>query len=122
MTSSPYDFKLGISLKILADHMIFMYDKMYGALTIIVPIYTILLITMGWRGIARVEGMNNIPKLLSGIGALGFVVSDSLYGVNRYSKPMSGPAIMTTYYMAQLGYTLSILDPDLKVNKIKNKE
>lgn len=82
---------------------------------ICVPIYTILLITMAWRAAARVRFFEDLwtwTKLCSCVGALLFVISDSLIGFHLFYSPIpySQVLIMSTYYAAQLGIALSVVD------------
>ncbi|CRK91658.1 CLUMA_CG005308, isoform A, partial [Clunio marinus] len=92
-----------------------MFKNMEGILIFAVPIYCILLLTMGWRANARLQNLQNLPKLFTAIGAILFIISDGLIAFNMFYAPVkySGILIMSTYYMAQLGITLSILDHDV---------
>lgn len=93
-----------------------MFKNFEGVLMFGVPIYTALLLTMGWRANARVTNVNHLPKLLGAIGAILFVISDSLIGVDAFYSPIKHAKIwiMITYYAAQLGITLSTLDHDIR--------
>uniref|UniRef100_A0A336LFI4 lysoplasmalogenase n=1 Tax=Culicoides sonorensis TaxID=179676 RepID=A0A336LFI4_CULSO len=97
------------------------------------PIYGTLLLTMCWRALARIAenpfDLKNSPKLACAIGAVLFVISDSLIAFDKFYIPLSfAPlSIMVTYYAAQFGITLSIVELDArssnkkKINGGKNK-
>ncbi|RXG72631.1 Lysoplasmalogenase-like protein TMEM86A, partial [Armadillidium vulgare] len=86
-----------------------------GALSVGVPLYAIVLMTMVWRAVARVQLFDELwtwTKLCSCIGGILFAISDTCIGFNEfYAKiPYSQVIIMTTYYAAQLGLSLSVVD------------
>ncbi|XP_012523541.1 lysoplasmalogenase-like protein TMEM86A [Monomorium pharaonis] len=86
-----------------------------GVLVIGVPIYTILVTTMAWRAIARVQFFEELwtwTKLCSCIGGICFLISDTLLGFHNFHNPLpyAQVSIMLTYYAAQLGITLSTVD------------
>ncbi|XP_063705251.1 lysoplasmalogenase TMEM86A [Culicoides brevitarsis] len=87
------------------------------------PIYGVLLLTMCWRALARATDnpcdMKNFPKLACALGAVLFVISDSLIAFDKFYIPLSFAqlAIMITYYAAQLGITLSIVELDCNKTK-----
>lgn len=76
-----------------------------------VPFYSTLLLTMMWRSISRVQ-INNLPKVFCAIAAIFFVISDGIIAFDMFYAPIkySRVLIMSTYYLAQLGITLSTLD------------
>ncbi|XP_076757114.1 lysoplasmalogenase TMEM86A isoform X2 [Xylocopa sonorina] len=83
-----------------------------GILVIGVPVYTVLLTTMAWRAISRVQFYKELwtwTKLCSCIGGICFLVSDTLLGFHYFHTPLpySQVSIMLTYYAAQLGIALS---------------
>ncbi|XP_014478382.1 PREDICTED: lysoplasmalogenase-like protein TMEM86A [Dinoponera quadriceps] len=85
-----------------------------GVLAIGVPIYTILITTMAWRAISRVQFSGELTwtKLCSCIGSICFVISDTLLGFHHFHTklPYAQVSIMLTYYAAQLGIALSAVD------------
>lgn len=87
----------------------------YGAISFGMPVYTCLLLTMVWRAVARVQLFEELwtwTKLCSCVGGILFAVSDSLIGFNSFycHVPHSQAIIMITYYAAQLGISLSVVD------------
>jgi alkenylglycerophosphocholine hydrolase len=101
-----------------------MFPNFEGVLIFGVPIYMTLLLTMAWRANARLQSSKNLPKLLAGLGGLFFVISDGLIGFDKFYTPIkySKVFIMITYYIAQLGITLSVLDHEIvpvKMSKSK---
>lgn len=84
------------------------------------PIYTVLLITMCWRSIARAIGAqqrNYALEVICAIASILFVVSDSLIAFDQFHAPIKNSTfwIMTTYYAAQFGIALSVAE--LQSNK-----
>jgi len=78
-------------------------------------VYMTLLSIMVWRAIARVEIYDDLwtwTKLCSSIGAVLFMLSDFLIGVHKFVTPLTyeKELIMSTYYAAQLGIALSVVD------------
>lgn len=65
-----------------------------------------------------------MPVLLCAIGAVLFIISDSLIAVDKFFVPLTyrTSLIMITYYLAQLGITLSILEikPETSVKSKNN--
>jgi uncharacterized membrane protein YhhN len=74
-------------------------------LSVAVCIYITVILTMGWSAIQSYS-----PLLI--IGALSFIFSDSILAINMFifDVPMSHVLIMTSYYGAQLLFTLSLLN------------
>ncbi|XP_045119206.1 lysoplasmalogenase-like protein TMEM86A [Portunus trituberculatus] len=86
-----------------------------GGLSVGMPIYTFFLMTMVWRAVARVQLFEELwtwTKLCSCVGGVLFAVSDAIIGVNAFvcRVPHSQALIMVTYYAAQLGISLSVVD------------
>ncbi|KAK3102826.1 hypothetical protein FSP39_014223 [Pinctada imbricata] len=86
-----------------------------GIILYLVAGYITLIGTMAWRAVARVELMDDLwtwTKLCGCGGALLFVISDVTIAVNKFAfrVPCEHQIIMLTYYAAQLGITLSVVD------------
>uniref|UniRef100_A0A1A9VYB1 lysoplasmalogenase n=1 Tax=Glossina austeni TaxID=7395 RepID=A0A1A9VYB1_GLOAU len=96
------------------------YGKLDKVLKIGVPIYSLLLETMCWRSLARIYQGGNFFNICCGIGGLLFLISDSLIGLNMFI--LAAPSarvqfgIMLTYYLAQLGITLSTANECRAIN------
>ncbi len=82
-----------------------------GPLQIPVALYALTISAMLWRALARlgVATINRRSAWLGAVGALLFVLSDSLIGVNRFVSPFAGAniAIMFTYWLGQFGIAAS---------------
>nr|CAD7439305.1 unnamed protein product [Timema bartmani] len=96
--------------------------RLSGVLLVGIPVYSILLITMTWRAIARVQLFEELwtwTKLCSCAGGIIFAISDALIGFNHFHHPIphSQALIMVTYYAAQLGIALSVVDSKASYNK-----
>jgi hypothetical protein len=75
---------------------------------IFMALYGTLLLTTAWRAMARINGFFS---LLTALGALIFVASDTLIAVNKFAftVPYSQTLIMSTYFAAQYLIGLSVL-------------
>lgn len=102
------------NLSILFSAMSVMFKNFEGILLFGVPIYSALLLSMCWRANARIQ-ITNLPKILAAIGGVCFVASDSLIAFDMFYSPIEHSKIwvMSTYYIAQMGITLSILDHEV---------
>ncbi|XP_066275658.1 lysoplasmalogenase TMEM86A-like [Branchiostoma lanceolatum] len=92
-----------------------LYPGLHGVYSVLVGVYVLLLWLMLWRGMARLQVRNDLwtwTKLCACVGALLFIISDTLLGVNKFRIPIpyNRALIMTTYYAAQLGIALSVAD------------
>ena len=84
-------------------------------MTCLVMLYIGLIAVTIWRAVARVQFFGDLwtwTKLCAFAGSLLFIVSDFAIAIDkfRYPVPYSHPIIMVTYYAAQLGITLSVVD------------
>ncbi|XP_069181078.1 lysoplasmalogenase TMEM86A [Procambarus clarkii] len=102
-----------------------------GLVSIGMPIYTFLLMTMVWRAVARVQLFEELwtwTKLCSCVGGILFAVSDAGIGFSAFycQIPHSQAIIMVSYYAAQLGISLSVVDSkasyldSVRDNKMQN--
>lgn len=94
-----------------------LFPGLYGAFTCLVPFYITIMTIMVWRAIARVQFFEDLwtwTKLCSCAGGILFAVSDFLVGMKIFYLPATQPLqqtnIMITYYAAQLGIALSVVD------------
>ncbi|XP_050703435.1 uncharacterized protein DDB_G0271670-like [Eriocheir sinensis] len=86
-----------------------------GVVSVGMPVYTFCLMTMVWRAVARVQFFEELwtwTKLCSCVGGVLFAVSDCLIGMNAFCcvVPYGQALIMVSYYAAQLGISLSVVD------------
>jgi alkenylglycerophosphocholine/alkenylglycerophosphoethanolamine hydrolase len=74
---------------------------------------------MAWRSVARLNNFKSIPQILCALGGVSFAISDTLIAFNLFLTPIKYAQIyiMVTYYFAQLGLTLSVLDIEKKERK-----
>jgi len=112
----PLNAPLGIALYVLGTvAVLFLMPGLHGVLAVGVPLYSVLLMTMIWRATARVQFFEELwtwTKLCSCAGGIVFGISDNLIAFNQFYKPLphAEVLIMTTYYAAQLGIALSVVD------------
>lgn len=74
-------------------------------------LYNILIMTMGWRALARQTSTGNQnARTWSAVGAILFVISDFVLGLNKFRAPIpyAQTIIMVNYYAGQLGIALSV--------------
>ncbi|XP_063233287.1 lysoplasmalogenase TMEM86A [Bacillus rossius redtenbacheri] len=122
----PLSASLGVALYALcASATVVLMPGLSGILAAGVPVYSILLITMAWRAIARVQLFEELwtwTKLCSCAGGIIFAVSDGLIGFHHFHHPIphSQALIMVTYYAAQLGIALSVVDSKASYNKLQS--
>ncbi|ELU03827.1 hypothetical protein CAPTEDRAFT_223328 [Capitella teleta] len=86
-----------------------------GPMVWMAGLYVALICTMAWRAIARVKFLNDgwtWTGLCSSGGSVLFLMSDFVIAVNRFrfDVPYSHQLIMATYYAAQLGIAVSVVD------------
>lgn len=112
----PLKLSVGIVISILAGISFFYFiPSLTPFWTVCVGVYTILISIMAWRALARVQLFEELwtwTKLCSSVGAVLFMISDFLIAVHRFVRPVPYEQIliMLTYYAAQLGITLSVVD------------
>ncbi|XP_069686369.1 lysoplasmalogenase TMEM86A isoform X2 [Periplaneta americana] len=119
----PLNATLGAVLYLLcASAVVLLMPGLQKVLVAGVPLYSILLMTMVWRAMARVQFFEELwtwTKLCSCAGGILFAVSDALIGFHHFHIPIphSQALIMITYYAAQLGIALSVVDSKASYNK-----
>lgn len=80
---------------------------------------------MVWRSVARIESLENLPKIFGAIGGLGLMISDTILGLDRFRSENKYAKIelMLAYFISYLGYALSIYDNDfnkeIQIEEIK---
>ncbi|XP_053686428.1 lysoplasmalogenase-like protein TMEM86A [Sabethes cyaneus] len=104
--------------------VVLMFDQLPLIIKICLPIYGILLLTMCWRSWARIDCVKNILRMTCGIGSALFVISDSIIAFDKFYTPLSNAqtAIMVTYYAAQFGIALSVVEQSLDSTKTTAKK
>lgn len=85
----PRRFRLGIALYVLclAINIVLMQFIEDVVLIVFVFIYSYLLVTTSWRGLAgcqKLRTFSELPKLAGAIGAVSFLISDGILGVNMF--------------------------------------
>lgn len=80
----------------------FLYNGL-GKLKIPVAIYVGAILTMTYLSFNVYQQHNTVIALLGFVGALFFMLSDSLLALNKFKLPfkLAQPAILSTYYLAQ---------------------
>jgi len=97
----------------------FVTRNVRGVMEKAIGIYTCIISFMVWRAISRIEPNSDISnlftswnKLCSCAGAILFAFSDCNIAISRFVFRYKGAhhVIMSTYYLAQLGIALSVVD------------
>ncbi|WP_072346694.1 MULTISPECIES: lysoplasmalogenase [unclassified Pseudomonas] len=102
----PLALALGIGAMLLGV----LVSNGLGSLLVPVIVYGLVISTMLWRALARLG--TNVPKRsawLAAAGALAFVFSDSLIGIDRFVSPFQAAPylIIVSYWLGQWGITAS---------------
>ena len=81
-----------------------------GEFRIPVLVYVAVIGTMGWIALARALGAESDAAWLAAIGAILFMVSDSVLALDRFAKPFfaARALVLGTYYAAQTLIALSV--------------
>lgn len=104
---------LALALALLAGVSLFsvMAAKGLGDLLIPVAVYALAISAMLWRALARLgTRISKGSAWLAAAGALAFVVSDSLIGIDRFVLPFGAAPylIILSYWLGQWGITASV--------------
>uniref|UniRef100_A0A182RVX8 lysoplasmalogenase n=1 Tax=Anopheles funestus TaxID=62324 RepID=A0A182RVX8_ANOFN len=112
----PLKLWIGVTLYLLGIMAIAVFfGNLNSIIKVCLPFYAILLLTMCWRSLARIEGSHNYSRLVCGIASILFVISDGIIAFDKFFTPIQAAQtyIMVTYYLAQVGITLSVNDVQL---------
>lgn len=102
----PLALALGIGAVLLGILM----SNGLGPLLVPVMVYGLAISAMLWRALARLgTGVPKRSAWLAAAGALAFVFSDSLIGINRFVQPFHAAPylIIVSYWLGQWGITAS---------------
>lgn len=103
-----------LALAIAGSMFTLLANSGLGDLLLPVALYSLTIGSMLWRAVARL-GNSDIATssawLATG-GALLFVLSDSLIGINRFVAPFDGAhhVIILSYWLGQLGIAASVIE------------
>ena len=83
-------------------------------------VYALVIRAMLWRALARLG--SEVPKRsawLAAAGAVSFVVSDTLIGINRFVLAFEAPPylLIATYWLGQWGITASAFHQTTSVSE-----
>ncbi|KAJ8982988.1 hypothetical protein NQ317_001429 [Molorchus minor] len=123
----PVNLPLAAVLYFLATLVVlYLLPGLHGIFIVGVPIYIMVITTMLWRAIARVQFFEDLwtwSKLCTCAGGILFTLSDLMIGIDRfkYNIEYAQVLIMSTYYAAQVGIAVSIVDAKTAITANKNK-
>ena len=97
-----------------------LFPCLHGFMRVAVMVYSLLLLLMGWRAMARFTLRDlDIPwrKMYAFSGSVLFVVSDCVLAYNKFCGGVvfEREIIMTTYYAAQGCIALSVINHNLLI-------
>ena len=112
----PFCARLGVFFMAVAS-LIYahIYSGLSGIMTYLALLYTILICFTVWRAVARVQFFADLwtwTKLCACAGSIMFLTSDFLIATEHflYPVPYAHQLIMVSYYAAQFGIALSVVD------------
>lgn len=99
----------------------FLHDNL-GAMLIPVILYMLVILSMSTTAFLRKDQVSTLSYKLVFIGAVLFMISDSILALNKFYQPLawSNISIMLTYALAQYFIVIGILK--LKTSTVPNKE
>ncbi|XP_023011937.1 lysoplasmalogenase TMEM86A [Leptinotarsa decemlineata] len=124
----PLNLKLGLFLYSLGiTVLLYLLPNLHGVFTIGVPIYIFVITTMLWRAIARVQFFEDLwtwSKLGTCAGSILFALSDLILAIDRfkYNIDYVQVLVMSTYYAAQVGIAVSVVDATSSEQLAKHKK
>jgi sterol desaturase/sphingolipid hydroxylase (fatty acid hydroxylase superfamily)/uncharacterized membrane protein YhhN len=101
----PNRWALATTLLLGVAMYVYLWPGLHGAvLAGAVAVYVVLIALMAGQAIGRAIVLRNRAAKLVALGALCFMLSDSLLAVNRFMQPlpMASLWVLATYYLAQI--------------------
>jgi uncharacterized membrane protein YhhN len=101
----PNRWALGATLFLGVAMYVYLWPGLHGAvLAGAVAVYVVLIALMAGQAIGRAIALRSSAATLVALGALCFMLSDSLLAVNRFMQPlpMASLWVLATYYLAQI--------------------
>ncbi|CAH2005024.1 unnamed protein product [Acanthoscelides obtectus] len=123
----PLNLPLGLVLYLLGLLVVlYLLPDLPGIFLVGVPVYILVITTMLWRAVARVQLFEDLwtwSKLCTCAGSILFALSDLLIGIDRFKFNIEYAQIlvMSTYYAAQVGIAVSVVDATAAMNEAKKK-
>lgn len=102
---------LGAAILALSAVALGVLQAPHSLIGTLLPVYTLALGAMGWRAMAR--GCRCRPCWAGRVGAALFMLSDFILAYDMFNAPLPYRKllVMSTYYSAQLGISLTVLSP-----------
>ena len=114
------EFVLSVTIGILVYSVLFP-GLPSQLMTVAVGIYNVIITIMVWRAVARFNLRGEIPwrKVYAAIGAISFILSDTILGINKFiwKMPHEKEVTMIPYYLAQMGIALSVINSRLLIKE-----
>lgn len=112
----PFNPYAGVTFMVMGVILYLILQPYLGGMMMyLTPFYMFLINCMAWRAVARVQFFDDLwtwTKLCGCAGALCFLISDLTIAIDTWyiPVPFAHTIIMFTYYAAQFGISLSVVD------------
>ncbi|MBV1922819.1 MAG: lysoplasmalogenase, partial [Flavobacteriaceae bacterium] len=85
-----------------------------GEITIPVGIYILVIVLMNWQALSLYSNEKNKAFLMISIGAILFLISDSILAFDKFKEPFSlaGILILSTYWTAISMFAYSVISKE----------
>jgi uncharacterized membrane protein YhhN len=115
---SPLGFIIG--LIVYAVFLFYILRDGLGSMLIPVIIYMLVILTMATTAYLRKNSVSELSYKLVFVGAIMFMISDSILAINKFHEPLpiSNISIMITYALAQYLIVLGILKISVTNSKV----
>ena len=109
--TQPLLYLFGAFLLVYAAGLFYLIYANLGTMLVPVVLYILVILSMAISAFIRKGRVNSISYALVLLGAIFFLMSDSILALNKFYKPILFPqvSIMLTYGLAQFLITLGIL-------------
>lgn len=102
-----------VALGLLLLYGVSLFQQLWpglGRMKVPAFIYMLAILVMAWQAIGLWQATGLSGHMLAAIGALFFILSDSILAYNRFRRPFAAarPIILGTYYFAQWLIALSV--------------
>lgn len=106
---------------------VILYPGLTGILIPAVPVYIFLVNAMGWRAFSRVDILSGDwtwTKVFACIGAVLFILSDFIIGIDKFLIPFNGARaiIMSSYYGGQAFIAMSSVNTNDIAVKLRDRK
>ncbi|EAA03170.4 AGAP012469-PA, partial [Anopheles gambiae str. PEST] len=69
------------------------FENLNTVIKICLPFYAILLLTMCWRSLARIDRSDSYLRIVCGIASILFVISDGIIAIDKFFTPIKSAQV-----------------------------